>query len=128
MIAPKATQLLIADLDGNVSWDLILGGGEQAQVVYSQTADAGAWTVDKVQRLAGTEGRIALFDGDNDSWDELFIAAGDASTVKRIVGDQSIDLGKSSLAIGNQWMDVNDFDRDACSMCCLGPTRAPRFI
>lgn len=112
VIAPKATQLFVADLDGNVSWDLVLGGGEQAQVVYSQTADAGAWTVDKIERLPGTAGRIALFDSDNDSWDELFVAAGDTVQVKRIVSDQLIDLDNLSLSLGSQATAVSDFNRD----------------
>ncbi len=126
VIAPKASQLFVADVDGNVSWDLVLGGGEQAQVVYSQTADAGAWTVDKIERLPGTAGRIALFDGDNDSWDELFIAAGDAAQVKRMIGDQLVDLGNSSLALGTESAEVHDFNRDGLldllSWTSVGPT------
>lgn len=60
----------VAEIDGNVSWDLIIGGTDGGHLVYSQTADAGAWTVDRTTQLPPSTTTL-LADFDNDSWKEL---------------------------------------------------------
>ncbi len=109
---PQATQLFVADVDGNVSWDLIVGGGEQAQLVFSQTAAAGAWTVDKIVTVPAAKGKLALFDADNDSWNELLASSSSNTQVQRLVGDQFQDLGESPLTLSYELSEVDDFNRD----------------
>jgi hypothetical protein len=69
-----STSIGVADIDGNVSWDLVISGDQQTVVVFSQTADAGIWTVERVvtEQVAMPHGIIA--DLDNDAWSELVSA------------------------------------------------------
>ena len=66
-----ADSIEIEDIDGNVSWDLIIGGTEQVVLVFSQTADAGAWQVEKVVTSPHTGSGMLVADFDNDSWVDL---------------------------------------------------------
>ncbi|WP_145168701.1 FG-GAP-like repeat-containing protein [Rubripirellula lacrimiformis] len=66
-----ASAIAIEDVDGNVSWDLIVGGPEEAAIVFSQTADAGAWTIDRIERSAASASEMSIADLDNDSWLDL---------------------------------------------------------
>ncbi|MCG8650270.1 MAG: FG-GAP-like repeat-containing protein, partial [Pirellulales bacterium] len=66
----------VADVDANVSWDLVLGGEEQSAIVFSQTAEASIWTVDRVETSDQPAGAGLLADFDNDSWSDLISSAG----------------------------------------------------
>ncbi|TWT64856.1 CRTAC1 family protein [Allorhodopirellula solitaria] len=70
---PGAFFVAVEDVDANVSWDLIVSGPTDNTIVYSQTADAGAWTVDRVESSAtqSPAEAIAVADIDNDSWLEI---------------------------------------------------------
>ncbi|QDT13012.1 FG-GAP-like repeat-containing protein [Planctomycetes bacterium K23_9] len=68
-----ASSVAIADLDGNVSWDILVGGNESLSAVFSQTAEAGIWTVEQVQSSELNAAAIAIADLDNDSWSEAIL-------------------------------------------------------
>ncbi|MCM2369694.1 FG-GAP-like repeat-containing protein [Aporhodopirellula aestuarii] len=73
-----AASLAIEDIDGNVSWDLVVGGSSSSAIVFSHTSDAGVWVVDRVEMSDhGAENGIVA-DIDNDSWMEM-IADGEFS-------------------------------------------------
>ena len=71
-----ASNLAIADVDGNISWDVIYGGPTETAVVFSQTADAGVWTVERAEKKDTASGSMALADLDNDSWNEMLVDGG----------------------------------------------------
>lgn len=83
---PGAFSVGVEDVDANVSWDLIVSGPTDTAIVFSQTADAGAWTVDRVetQHRESPAAAIAIADIDNDSWLEIIRGAGDELTMSRI--------------------------------------------
>ncbi|WP_144059469.1 CRTAC1 family protein [Rhodopirellula sallentina] len=61
----------IEEVDGNVSWDLVVGGSESAAVVYTHTSDAGVWNVEQVISSRCDASAHAVMDLDNDSWMEV---------------------------------------------------------
>ncbi len=69
-----STSICVADVDGNVSWDLVISGDKETVVVFSQTADAGIWTVERVVSEQVAMPQAILADLDNDSWSELVSA------------------------------------------------------
>ncbi|MGB7346401.1 MAG: FG-GAP-like repeat-containing protein [Pirellulaceae bacterium] len=69
----NASQVAVADLDGNVSWDIVVGGSKKTAIVFSQTAEAGIWTVEDVQESQHAGNQLALADLDNDSWTEAVV-------------------------------------------------------
>lgn len=73
-----AGSLAIEDIDGNVSWDLVIGGTSTSAIVFSHTADAGAWVVDRVETSEHGSENAVVVDIDNDSWMET-IANGEFS-------------------------------------------------
>ncbi len=68
-----AASVKIEDVDGNVSWDLLIGGSDEVALVFSQTADAGAWEVDEMIRENHPGSGMLVADFDNDSWVELLV-------------------------------------------------------
>ena len=70
-----ATDIAIADLDGNVSWDLVVASPTEMAIVFSQTADASIWTVDRVEKQKIATSGLAIADFDNDSWSEVLAPA-----------------------------------------------------
>lgn len=74
----------VEDVDGNVSWDLIVGGEGGAAIVFSQTADANAWTVDRVVSSEASADAMIVDDFDNDSWMEVIAASPDETRMSRI--------------------------------------------
>ncbi len=68
-----AHSIAIADVDSNVSWDLVIAGQSEVAIVYSQTADAGVWTVERTERSEQTSMGLLSADFDNDSWNELVV-------------------------------------------------------
>ncbi|TWU18202.1 FG-GAP-like repeat-containing protein [Allorhodopirellula heiligendammensis] len=83
---PGAFLVAIEDVDANVSWDLIVSGPTDNSIVFSQTADAGAWTIDHIETAhEETPARaIAIADIDNDSWLELIRSSPGELTMSRI--------------------------------------------
>ncbi|MDA8745310.1 VCBS repeat-containing protein [Rubripirellula amarantea] len=71
-----ADAIFVEDVDGNVSWDLVIGGRTGMAVVFTQTADAGAWTVDRVESLEMDASGLLVADLDNDSWFEATTSSG----------------------------------------------------
>ena len=107
-----ATQILIADVDGNVSWDMIIGGGAGTSIVYSQTADAGIWTVERVEAIDDSSGKMLAADFDNDSWVELLCQVKDQASVKRLAAGAISRLPTSPVDIGGNSVSIADFDLD----------------
>ena len=79
-----ADSVFVADVDGNISWDVVIGGGEETVVVFSQTADAGVWTVERRETAATKMPAANLADLDNDSFQELVSVAASGATVLRL--------------------------------------------
>ena len=103
-----ASSVAVEDVDGNVSWDLIVGGNASSAIVYSHTADFGSWAVDRVEssEQAGEDGIVV--DLDNDSWLE-FIAHGKVSRI----GPWGWDTWNSiEELIGADRFVASDFNRD----------------
>ncbi len=102
----------VEDIDGNVSWDLVLGGSGGSAIVFSQTADANAWTVDRVVSEDEASPDIIVADFDNDSWMEL-LAWGNAETRLTRIGPwgfgpwQPVDVGQGVTSLV-----AADFDRN----------------
>lgn len=48
----SADSIAVEDLDGNVSWDLVVSSPEQAKIVQSKTVDVGQWKVVRTKTLA----------------------------------------------------------------------------
>ena len=104
---PAGNSIAVSDVDGNVSWDLIVGGSETA-VVYSQTADAGIWTVEKVEAKQAPALGMKVADLDNDSWDEIV----DGAWIAKL-GPSGMDFAKPNEASSDiTTLDVADFDGD----------------
>ena len=66
-----ASQLAIEDVDGNVSWDIVVGGSQSTVLAFTQTAAAGRWTVERTEAIDGLVSPWVAGDFDNDSWMEL---------------------------------------------------------
>ncbi len=63
-----ASAIAVEEVDGNVSWDLVIGGTESTTIVFSQTADAGSWTIDHIESAKIPAPSMVVADFDNDSW------------------------------------------------------------
>lgn len=81
-IAPiaGASSVAVEEIDGNVSWDLIVGGTSQTAIVFSQTSDAGAWVVEDVQTVDHASTPMVAADLDNDSFLNV-IGGGEVTSV-----------------------------------------------
>jgi hypothetical protein len=78
-----ASFIAVADIDANVSWDLIVGGSGQTALVFSQTAEAGTWTVERAETDDGGGESGAVADFDNDSWSDL-LSSLDKTSIARL--------------------------------------------
>ncbi|WP_438811172.1 FG-GAP-like repeat-containing protein [Rhodopirellula halodulae] len=96
-----ADSLAIEDVDGNVSWDLVIGGRDQGQLVLSHTGDIGIWNVDETQTFRWPDsasdepGSIIVADLDNDSFYECLRSGAPSSAIE--FSPQSADDSTSSL-------------------------------
>lgn len=108
---PEADVVFVEDVDGNVSWDLIVGGKGIA-IVYSQTADAGAWTVERTELSDHDGSELALADLDNDSWLDLIVPAGDHVEISRIGPWGFMPWSNVGVESGNSPIVVADLNRD----------------
>lgn len=79
-----ANSVAVEDVDGNVSWDFVVGGQGGCQIVYSQTSSAGSWTVDHVETSDQSCSAMVLADFDNDSWLELVCQNEGKTSLSRI--------------------------------------------
>jgi len=107
-----AKQIEIAELDGNVSWDVIVGGGSETRAVYSQTADAGAWTVDRTELVADAKSKFLSGDFDNDSWSELLAENGQQAAVIRSVEGSWKSVGAIDVDLSGSVAVSADFNID----------------
>lgn len=109
---PGASQVAIADIDGNVSWDIVVGVDDATRIVYTQTADTGAWVVERVESLDKVRGNFLLSDLDNDSWQELtYQASGKLQTI-RLAGAALDKEVTTSLDTKGKAVAAADFDLD----------------
>lgn len=109
-----ASSIAIEDVDGNVSWDLVVGGSGGVAIVFSQTADANAWTVDHIEtsQQAEASGGMLVADLDNDSWMEVLRNSSTGATISRIGPWGFGDWQAVASAPKNGPMRVGDFDLD----------------
>ncbi len=108
----KASFIAVEDIDANVSWDLIVGGDKQSAIVFSQTADAGAWTVDRVEAIEHPSSDAVVADFDNDSWNELLTADASDTSISRIGPWGFGSWASVDAEPGVSRLCVSDFNRD----------------
>jgi hypothetical protein len=113
-IAPvvEADSIHVEDVDGNVSWDLIVGGRDGASIVFSQTADAGAWTVDRTLVSDQDCSGMVVADFDNDSWLDLLVPTDDHADLCRVGPWGFSPWSPVASAGGIVKLVAEDFDRD----------------
>ncbi|TWU59107.1 hypothetical protein Poly51_18930 [Rubripirellula tenax] len=101
-----ASQIAVEDVDGNVSWDLVVAGSDSSAIVFSQTAAAGAWTVDHIETADAIAAPFLIADVDNDSWLDLIADSGTAS-----IGPWGFsDISDGSF--GTERSEAADFNSD----------------
>lgn len=107
-----AAAIFVEDVDGNVSWDLIVGGQHNTCLVFSQTADINAWTVDRVESSDRGSIEMVVADFDNDSWMEVLGNSKNGVQVSR-VGPWGFGPWEpaSSTSPSDSWVAA-DFQRD----------------
>ncbi|MEM9586996.1 MAG: CRTAC1 family protein, partial [Planctomycetota bacterium] len=110
---PAASQINVLDADGNVSWDLLICGPQEARLVYSRTPDMGLWSIDESVSIQSTS-LPAVGDFDNDSWTEVLWSSGQSTSAERIgIGDSqtafNVTVRDSELPAPAV---VSDFDGD----------------
>lgn len=76
--------ITVEDIDGNVSWDLVVAGKGGVSIVFSQTAAANAWTVDHVEHNEHAVDAAVVADLDNDSWMEVVALNDQGVAITRI--------------------------------------------
>ncbi len=113
-IAPisEADSIYVEDVDGNVSWDLIVGGSGGTAIVYSQTADAGAWTVERSEVSDHVASGLVVADFDNDSWLDLLVPASGQAELCRIGPWGFAPWSAIDTVSGITGFAIGDFDRD----------------
>jgi hypothetical protein len=105
-----ASAIAVEDVDGNASWDLIVGGTDTA-IVFSQTAGANAWTVDRVETNDHAAPRFLLADLDNNSWID-FVTVGPYATKLSSLGPWGFGAWKYVETVQATALSVaEDFDR-----------------
>ena len=112
-----AESVSIEDIDGNVSWDIIVGGSEEISLVFSQTADAGAWQVDEVIQASHRGTGMLVSDFNNDSWMDLLVNTDEGIELCRLGPwgfsnwmPVEVDL-EEKINADSAWCSA-DFDRD----------------
>lgn len=80
----EAQFITVEDIDGNVSWDLVVAGKGGVSIVFSQTAAANAWTVDHVEHNGHAASAAVVADFDNDSWMEVVALNEQGAAITRI--------------------------------------------
>ena len=107
---PNATTLAIGDFDGNVSWDIVIGNAKSATVVFSQTAEASAWTAQRMETADANVASALLSDFDNDSWQDLISAS--ETPAASLLGPWGIAPAASLELSAMDDVVAFDFDRD----------------
>lgn len=109
---PGVASVFVEDVDGNVSWDLVVGGTDQTAIVYSQTADAGAWTVERTEVSEQPGKGMIIADFDNDSWLDVAAPAENTVELSRIGPWGFLPWTPVETASGLSELSATDFDRD----------------
>ena len=112
-----STSLAVAELDGNISWDLIGAGKQGTRVVLTQTPAAGK--VNHIQDIAvdaQDASRVETWDYDNDSYTDLLVWNSRQPSVYRGLPRgqfAAAELGlPTGLSGGLVAMDYGDIDGD----------------
>ena len=109
----EAQFITVEDIDGNVSWDLVVAGKGGVSIVFSQTAAANAWTVDHVEHNEHAASAAVVADFDNDSWMEVFALNEQGAAITRIGPWGFRDWQRiDSLDIASDGLVVAEFDGD----------------
>ncbi len=114
-VTEGARQISVAEIDGNISWDLIIGGGNETRVVYSQTADTGIWTIDRSELIGAASGRYLSGDFDNDSWLDVMSAKGKQSQLHRYAGETWQTGAVADVDLSGSVAVTADFNSDGLS-------------
>lgn len=107
-----ASQIAVAELDGNVSWDLVVAGEDSVSIVYSQTAEAGLWTVEETLRTGSPGSGLAVADFNNDSWMEMLRSQSDSANLYRIGPDGIGESNSVRASFQGSEIFVADFNAD----------------
>lgn len=92
-LAPGATRLAVADVDGNSSWDVLSTGPDQTHVTYTQTMPNNT-VVARNQAVLPLGGRLlAIEDLNNDGTLDLIVAGGQGIRALRGVFDEAGERG-----------------------------------
>lgn len=112
----QASSMALMDADANFSWDLVVGGAKSVDYVRTRNPDGG------VTQLVGhravvpqANAKLAVWDYDNDGWQDLLVAADTKLTTLRggpvaafhPQGSLSVDLPSPVVSI-----DTEDVDGD----------------
>ncbi len=113
----QSTTLLVEELDGNGSWDVIAAGAEGLRIILTRISPAGLVTVKRLEpRPAGIRAatRVAVADFDNDGVRDL-IVHGSQAVLYRGLGDGTFgpwpNFHPGRLA-HTSFLAVADLDRD----------------
>lgn len=107
-----AQRVEVRDIDGNVSWDIVAASHGRLQVIYSNTAEAGAWAVERVETWKCEDTNYLLADFDNDSLYELVTTRRGLATANRLLGSSAaLEIGAPG-GLKGMFQAAVDFDLD----------------
>lgn len=89
----RVTKIAAADIDGNVSWDAVIGSADSLQVVFTETSDIGKWTQVGKASAAVAAANFATSEFNNDPW--LDIVSWTSSSIS--IDSLGFDAAASSL-------------------------------
>lgn len=129
--SPSGHHVAVAELDGNVSWDVVAARPGTVSATLSETTSAGAWDAVETRRSATGIDPIAFFlrDLDNDSWLDAIAATDDRVVVCR--GGQAGELNPAEVLIeadGIRDVAIGDFDLDGRIDLCIADLSGVRVF
>ncbi len=107
-----AHSIAIDDVDGNVSWDVVVGAADATTIAYSQTAAAGIWTVDRVQTTKQTGDAMLVGDFNNDILADVLRSSELSASAFRLGTAPDSSVQKIGESLGETSLCVADFNAD----------------
>ncbi|EMI20020.1 TPR repeat-containing protein [Rhodopirellula maiorica SM1] len=112
---PKITaahSISIDDVDGNVSWDVIVGSADATTIAYSQTAAAGIWTVDHVETTKQAGDAILVGDFNNDILPDVLRSSKSTASAFRLGTATESPVQSLDASLGETSLCIADFNAD----------------
>jgi hypothetical protein len=109
----SGSQVAIAELDGDVSWDIVAAGVEETALTTTVTPDSGLWRVAHTNSIASGGRGFRLVDFNNDSWTDLI--QWDDQGVRLLAGKPPGELARDPLVLfesATTAVEVADIDND----------------